>query len=147
MVDTLHVFCEDFSVATDAETIVTNVLDLGANGKNHLGTTIYPSISAGGKMFLVATCDSEAFAGSATSTITFRVYTHSTTTVTSGTLVQEFTYNFATSVAVGTRLFCVSLNDIPVTARYLGVSVDDTDNDITAGKITLVLTDNPHRAT
>lgn len=145
--DTVSVPTGD-SVATNGE--ATNALDLGATGKNHLGTTIYPSPAAGGKMYLVVKVGATAIAGGATSDVLIQVFNHTAaTSINSGTEIQRFQFTLgATSIAAGTHIMTVSLDDRPTYAkRYLGLYYTDVDSDISAGTVQAYLTPIPPRHT
>jgi hypothetical protein len=130
-IDSLHELSDNqdvSSVASSADTVSSNVIDLGAAGEDGFGNSLANQLD--GQNLHLNIQVGTAIAGN---TLLVKLYHHTAAGVTSGTLVN--TFPISTTIGVANAKFSVPIpSDIPW-GRYIGVGYRGSGGSLSGGNV------------
>ena len=132
--DAKLILCDqDVVTSITTITLVGDVVDLGADGKDAFGTALNPNVGLGGNNYLTVICDGTDFADSGTPTMEIALVTSDSATLASGNVKLAAKSDVDKTPNSGDIIFTCS---IPSQAmlRYLGIMVT-ADSAMDAGAI------------
>lgn len=133
MIDSLLELSDNQSVAavgSSADTVSTNVIDLGADGQAWEVNSDALANQLDGRSAFLNVQIGTALAGN---TLLVKLYTHTTASVTSGTEVLR--RPITTTAGVANAKFCVSLPSDVAWKRYIGVGYRGSGGAMTGGAL------------